>query len=229
MIHFRMIGDVHGELKEYVRLASEAQYTVQVGDLGFKCLGLEEYLDPTRHRVVGGNHDNYATDDNGLTFPQQPPHYLGDYGVLEFPGVPKIFYMRGGRSVDRERRHEGQDWFPLEELTYRQHNDAIRAYVEAKPEIVITHECPAFMVNDVTRWKVPLRPSNTAQACQAMFENYEPPVWIFGHFHHDWALNFRSTYFRCLDIRTTYDMEKPFTINELEPHGKITSLNLGGK
>ena len=34
MIHFRMIGDVHGELKEYVRLASEAQYTVQVGDLG---------------------------------------------------------------------------------------------------------------------------------------------------------------------------------------------------
>jgi hypothetical protein len=224
-----MIGDIHGDLKKYVELASQAQYTVQVGDLGFDCLGLEEYLDPSRHRVVGGNHDNYTTHDNGVTFHRQPPNYLGDYGVLEFPGVPKIFYMRGARSVDRDSRNEGQNWWPLEELTYQQHTAAIQAYVDAKPDIVITHECPAFLVNEVTRWKVPLRPSNTAHACEAMFSNYEPPVWIFGHFHHDWSFDFRSTHFRCLDIKTTYDMDRPFIVNELESHGKITSLNLGGK
>lgn len=228
-IYLRLIGDIHGELRRYVELASEAEYSIQVGDLGFKCQGLETRLDPMRHRVVGGNHDNYATLDNGVTFPNQPPHYLGDFGTLELPGVPKIFYMRGGRSVDRESRHEGQNWWPGEELSYRRMNEAIQAYVEAKPDFVITHECPAFLVNEVTRWKVPLRPSNTAQACEAMFTNHQPKAWFFGHFHHDWTMNFKGTYFRCLDIQSTYDMNMPFAVEELESLGKLTSLNLGGK
>jgi len=225
---FRVLGDIHGELKEYVRLASEAEYSIQVGDLGFRYAGIER-LDPTRHRCLAGNHDNYATLDNGLTFPNQTAHFLGDYGILELPGVPKIFYMRGGRSVDKDTRFEGHDWWPDEELRYGRMNDAIFAYSEAKPDFVITHECPAFLVNEVTRWKAPLRPSNTAQALQVMWTNHQPMVWIFGHFHHDWSLKFNGTYFRCLDIRTTYDMPHSFKVEEVETLGVLTSLNLGGK
>ena len=226
MIHFRMIGDVHGRIDEYVKLASEAEYSIQVGDLGFSYLGMES-LDPARHRVVGGNHDNYTTD--GGCFTKQPPHYLGDFGTLELPGVPKIFYVRGARSVDRQMRTEGLDWWPDEELKYGRLSEAISAYIDAKPDVVITHECPAFLVNEVTRWKVPLRPSTTAFALEAMWTNHQPKVWIFGHFHHDWSMSFKGTYFRCLDIQTTYDMYKPFVASEIEPLARLTSLNLGKK
>jgi hypothetical protein len=228
-VHFRMIGDVHGELLEYIKLAKGAEYSLQVGDLGFDCMGLEQYLSPQHHFVVGGNHDNYNTLNDGETFYDQPPHYLKDFGSLELPGVPKLFYVRGARSVDKDRRTAGHDWWPHEELNYRRMTDAITAYNEAKPDFVVSHECPAFLVNEVTRWKVPLRPSSTAFALESMFENHQPKVWIFGHFHNDWSMEFKGTYFRCLDIRTTYDLTFPFGIDEFVSGGKITSLNIGGK
>lgn len=228
-VHFRLIGDVHGEIREYITLAKGAEYSLQVGDLGFDCLGLDGYLSPQHHFVIGGNHDNYNTRDDGETFYDQPPNYLKDFGSLNLPGVPPIFYVRGARSVDKERRHVGLDWWPHEELSYRKMNEAIAAYNEAKPDFVVTHECPAFLVNEVTRWKVPLRPSSTAYALEAMFQNHQPKVWVFGHFHNDWSMDFKGTHFRCLDIRTTHDMEFPFEIDEWVSDGKITSLNLGGK
>lgn len=210
--HLRLIGDVHGRISDYVKLAQEAEYSIQVGDLGFEYhnehgRGEIDVLDPVRHRVIGGNHDDYTTLDGGLTFHRQPPHYLGDFGTVEFPGVPKIFYMRGARSIDQQSRTEGWDWWPEEELSYRKMNEALVAYNDLKPEFVITHECPAFLVSEVTRFKAPLRPSNTANALEAMFENHTPQAWFFGHFHNNWSMTFKGTYFRCLDICATYDIE----------------------
>ncbi len=229
MIHFRMIGDFHEDLHKYVLMTSQAEYSIQIGDLAIRCDALDELVDPKRHLVIGGNHDNYATLDNGQTFHNQPKNYVGDFGNIELPGVPKIFYVRGGRSVDRKRRQEGVDWWPDEELTYKNMNVALAEYTQEKPDFVITHECPAFLVDMVTRWKVPLSPSNTAQLLEAMWMVHKPKVWIFGHFHNDWTNDVDGTHFRCLDIRTTYDMDKPFTVDEIVPQGRITSLNLGGK
>lgn len=226
--YFRMIGDMHGEIGQYIRLAGAAQHSIQVGDLGFDYGGVE-VLDPTKHRFVGGNHDNYTTIDGGFTFCNMPPHYLGDFGLIDLPGIPKTFFMRGARSVDKESRIVGVTWWEDEELRYRRMNEAIQAFSDLKPEMVISHECPAFLVNEVTRWKVPLKPSNTAFALEAMFTNHQPKVWIFGHFHNDWSMTFKGTYFRCLDIQSTLDMDGPFEADQVEATGKLTSLNLGGK
>jgi predicted phosphodiesterase len=53
-----VIGDAHGQYDRYVKMARKRDYTVQIGDLGFK-YGCLENLDGEKHKVVGGNHDNY--------------------------------------------------------------------------------------------------------------------------------------------------------------------------
>ena len=228
MSKLRLIGDVHAPLEEYIKLASGADYSIQVGDLGFNYVGIEA-LDPTRHRVLAGNHDNYFTTDDGKCFDNQTAHFLGDYGTLQLPDCPSIFYVRGGRSIDRHNRTDGVDWFPHEELSYRQLSEAIFAYSQAKPEVVISHECPAFLVNEVVRENRGMRQSTTAHALEAMWTNHQPKAWFFGHFHHDWSISFRGTYFRCLDIRTTYDVPMPFKAEEMESTATMNSLELWRK
>ena len=46
-----VIGDVHGEYDEYLKIISEHEHTVQVGDFGFDYDVLKG-VDPKKHRVV---------------------------------------------------------------------------------------------------------------------------------------------------------------------------------
>ena len=205
---FRLIGDVHGKIPQYLPLADGAELSLQVGDLGFDYTELQP-LDPDRHKVIGGNHDNYTVQDGQFVY--QTPHFLGDFGTWEVPGFGTLFYVRGGRSVDRDRRTEGVNWWPGEELSYKRLQEVIYAFNEAKPDFVVSHECPAFLVNEVTLWKVPLPPSTTARALEGMFEHHQPKAWVFGHFHNDWEFRFKGTYFRCLNELSIWDVPVPFS------------------
>lgn len=119
MTYLRIIGDVHGNMDAYIEIASQSQYSIQLGDMGFSYEKLHE-LDPAFHKVLGGNHDNYQIE-NGK-FVKQTPHFLGDYGVYEIPKLPKFFFVRGGYSIDRTRRREFTDWWVDEQLTYASSN-----------------------------------------------------------------------------------------------------------
>lgn len=207
-VKFRLIGDIHGDIPTYVDLARGAEYSLQVGDLGFDYTGVET-LDSDRHKVIGGNHDNYTVRDG--IFVRQPPHFLGDYGSWDVPGLGKLFYIRGGRSIDRVQRTEGLDWWPDEELTYKRLDEVISAYAEAKPDFVVSHEVPAFLIQEVTLWPSPIAPSMTSRALENMFDRHQPKAWVFGHFHHDWVSRVKGTYFRCLNIQSIWDVEVPFT------------------
>ncbi len=193
--HVRVIGDVHGWIDmpgptgySYLDLIENAEYSVQVGDLGFNYSALAN-VDPKKHVVIGGNHDNYSN---------LSPHFLGDYGTYKFPGF-EFFYIRGALSVDKDRRIQGTEWWPEEELSYPQAIGAIRAFIQTKPKIVITHDIPTPIVDRVVTNPMKLRPSKTNSMLEQAWEAHKPELWIFGHHHNDWRRNIEGTTFICLD------------------------------
>lgn len=202
----RIIGDVHGKHEEYVSIANGAEYSIQLGDMGFEYAKLQE-LDSKRHRVLGGNHDNY-TEQAGK-FYCQTEHFLGNFGVHRVAGYD-FFYVRGGHSIDKEYRREGVDWFHSEQISYKQANEALALYARQKPQYVITHECPSEVISAVstkTTWKGrEIRPSMTAMLLQHMLDTHKPKFWWFGHHHKDWEGVVGGCKFRCLNELSYMDL-----------------------
>lgn len=190
----RILGDIHGKLGMYCNLAGMAEYSVCVGDVGFNYDFINKHLDPIHHRIVGGNHDNY---DN------LSPHFLGDFGEHSFTlstgRVFKFFYIRGAYSVDKHMRTPGVSWWSQEELNHVQSSAAISAYALAKPDFVISHDCPAEIVSFVVSNRFKMDHSHTNKLLQACFDIHKPKKWYMGHHHNNVRYHHRSgTEFRCL-------------------------------
>jgi hypothetical protein len=149
-------------------------------------------LDATRHRILMGNHDNY---DN------PPVHSLGDSGISSFPlkvGEFKFFFVRGAFSVDQHLRIEGRSWWRNEELNYEQSNNCVDAWSVAKPEIVLSHDCPAFLVPMVITNDGKLKSSHTGRLLETLWSIHRPKLWIFGHHHQNKVINVGDTKFMAL-------------------------------
>lgn len=199
--HVVVIGDVHGKIKEYEKIAEEANYSIQVGDLSIKRANLS--LNSYFHKVVGGNHDRYAKNPDGSF--DQPPHYLGDFGTIE---NSNIYFVRGGLSVDKNKRIEGVDWWPEEQLSYQRMKEALQNYWDKKPDFVVSHECPASVSyhvaeltnEEISRYYNVSVPSATAKLLDAMLCIHEPKYWVFGHYHKTniFKVERRKTVFICL-------------------------------
>lgn len=189
---------MHGRIGEYVSITDEFDRTIQLGDMGFRddYLKIRGLLNPAHHKFIPGNHDDYDT---------LPPHALGDYGHI--PWVHNGFYMRGGRSIDRHLRIEGVSWWRQEELTYSFMQLAIDWYKAQRPDIVMTHECPAQVLPFIGRKDLPnMSASMTARALANMLDEHQPTLWLFGHHHKKWEGDIRGTHFRCVDILDTFEL-----------------------
>lgn len=195
--NFRIIGDVHGQYEQYHRLLRKARFTLQVGDFGFDYTTLKN-VDARRHRIVGGNHDNYDDIDNW-------PHFLGDYGIHNIPGFGDVFFIRGGISIDRYTRIEGVNWWMNEELGMAECYAALDAYSKAKPNFVVSHECPRTIVPYATASMLIL-PSRTNQLLEQMFAMHQPDRWVFGHYHKSFDKTVDGTQFTCLNKLECLDL-----------------------
>lgn len=204
----RFIGDVHGEYSLYLDTVKDVPYSVQIGDFGFNYNCLNK-LDPSCHKVIAGNHDNYSEVDG--KFIHQSPHFLGDFGVCELDSV-SFFFVRGGRSIDFRWRKEGRDWWPHEELTYTEGLQAIDLYQKTKPDFVVSHECPAEVISQISNLThydgELLVPGSTAELLQQMFDIHQPKLWIFGHHHKDKSFTVKGTNFLCLGELSYFDYQK---------------------
>lgn len=203
MIWIRIIGDIHGYLthtgRDYFKLITPVEYSVQLGDMGWHT-GLHRsfydmmaQVDCTRHRIVTGNHDPY----NHLT-----PHHLGDFGSHRFPlknGSFDFFFIRGAYSIDRRWRLPGNTWWDCEELTWEQGYQAVDLYATCKPRIVFTHDCPEEVCYLLGLHVRDYHPSLTHRILQACLETHRPEMWVFGHHHRNWVEKYRDTTFMCLD------------------------------
>jgi len=188
-----LIGDVHGKYKHYHEILREKDrhpYTIQLGDFGFNYETLKN-VDPTKHKIIGGNHDNYSSINDS-------PNYLGNCGYSCLNGV-KFFYYRGAYSIDRANRTIGIDWWEDEQVTIDQFMKARKLYREVKPDIVLTHDCPdevSLRILDRNQRKYE---NLTGWALQELFNIHQPKIWRFGHYHKSWNLNISGTDFKCLN------------------------------
>lgn len=167
------IGDVHGYIDKYYKIVRKADYSVQVGDFGFyrQWEWLKNNISAEHHKVVCGNHDLPPSENNA-------PHCLGDYGHVTHGDLP-FFFVRGALSIDASHRTEGVDWFADEQLNYLDLSDAIAEYERVRPDVVVTHEAPAYL-------KIMLcgqAYDQTSIALDQMWNIHKPKVWIHGHHH----------------------------------------------
>jgi len=179
-----IIGDVHGLTYEYKHLLTD-EPSIQLGDFGFK----EHHqwhlanVDSSLHKISFGNHDDY-------TF-LNAPHSLGNFSYQN-----GIFSLRGANSIDFMYRTEGVDLFSNEQMNYSEMNKAFESYVSNKPEIVVSHECPLMVKKYLIRHA---ENTPTASGFQKMFEEHQPKIWIFGHYHQSFKMMVNATTFICLN------------------------------
>jgi len=183
-----IIGDVHTKIDKYWEILQKYKdyNSIQVGDFGFsdEHKWHLENINSEKHKINFGNHDDYTYLNS--------PHSLGNYSVLE----NGIMTLRGALSIDKTNLTENIDWFENEELNYGEMQEAIDAYIQNKPRIMITHDCPVeirktlFNISDKTM---------TSNGLQAMFEEHQPEIWIFGHHHKSMDVVINKTRFICLD------------------------------
>jgi hypothetical protein len=195
-----LLGDLHGEALIHQKVMNHNQHTMQIGDCGFDYTYMRHF-DPERHKILGGNHDNYPK----LV---KLPHYLGDYGTWR-----GLFYVRGARSVDRHMRKLNVDLWLEEEVPYMVAHRAIEDYAKLRPRIVVTHEAPGDETLDNILLEHSMFPdmgimsSSTRTMLSYMLESHRPELWVFGHWHVSLEVSISGTKFKCLDIGEQLDME----------------------
>lgn len=197
------IGDVHGHIEEYASLLGEGP-TFQLGDMGAGFVPLSHGQD-AKHRFIRGNHDDPAVCQAHL-------NYAGEFG---YDPEYHLFFMGGAWSIDYAWRlaqmAQGGPaiFWKDEELSPERLEEAFNLYVEIKPDIVATHECPAQITKPLLKAlalntgsyfdaKMPCGQSRTSRALQRMFEAHKPKVWFFGHYHINRVLEVEGTKFVCL-------------------------------
>lgn len=218
MKYLRCIGDIHGLYERYYSIASNAEYSIQLGDFGLSYDKLiESDLNPQKHKICFGNHENY----DKFT---QVPHGLISYGHL-WVGPFQFFYTRGGFSIDKRQRIEDEEkygiksWYKNEELTEEESIEAIELYKEKKPRLMISHDCPTEISQEVGSPEV-LRifnlPGNlitpTQETLQCMFEEFQPELWVFAHYHKNWTLERNGTLFVCVKTLDYIDVDEDLNI-----------------
>lgn len=190
----RLIGDVHGKWKQYRDITRDIPYSLQIGDFGFKMEHERhlEHRDSECHKICFGNHDDY-------TF-LNAAHSMGNFGT--FKG---IFCIRGAFSIDYAYRLARQSWWSNEQLTYSEMMEALDAYEQAKPDILVTHDCPKFIYDSLGY--TPYTGNRTSSFLSHLFEIHKPKQWFFGHHHVSRMWNIQGCEFRCLNELEYVDIE----------------------
>ena len=187
-----IIGDVHGKIDQYQQIIEKkkAKESVQVGDFGFQREHdwFLENMDCSRHKVLFGNHDYY-------------PYLYKEHSLATtwaYDQQRKIFYVRGAYSIDWRMRIEGVSWWKEEEIDHSDLEDVYENYCSAKPKVVITHDCTHSLAHSFFALQSKVR-TRTGFLLDAMFNTYEPDLWIFGHYHSSISRKIGRTTFRCLN------------------------------
>lgn len=217
----RIVGDIHGKIHPYVRMVRDVNYSIQIGDFGFKgtynsIIHDFKWDEQDQHIFIPGNHDDYYNLPNFNIMAKKGK----SYGVYTHGGLT-FFFIRGGFSIDRQWRVEGVSWWPCEELNHIQSTNCIEAYEEVKPDVVISHDCPLPIYSFVLTNPLKSDGNHTAKLLANLLEIHEPSVWFFGHHHNTRTIAFKNTVFQCLGELDYADVK--------DVGGNVVSYEVNGK
>jgi predicted phosphodiesterase len=199
-----VISDLHGDPETHAKLLTkEHDEAVQLGDLGWDLTYLKT-LDPNTNKVIGGNHDIYTHKtrkainnlfrrNDKFILPEQP-HYLGVYGTHG-----PYYYVSGALSVNKNEKEAYGCWDYQEEMTLQQAETAMLSFYVERPEIVLSHDCPATASDMFLEKRIY---SLTSAVLNKMYEYNPPKLWIFGHHHKAFDETLDGCRFICVPYRT---------------------------
>ncbi len=184
-----ILGDVHCNLRHChnVCVNNPNSTVIQIGDLGvgFIHKKLIEAL-PPNFKFFVGNHDN-------RTESREIKNCLGDYGHVD----KNIFFISGADSIDKDDRYVGVDWWPDEELTYQQAQDAIDQWVKSDAQVLLSHDLPQSIAE---AFYLIYDRSLTRNLLQSMIEARKPKLVVYGHHHKSFRKTVLGTEFVGLRI-----------------------------
>lgn len=214
MRYVLIIGDVHGKIGGYFDLLDDfveshdddaELYSLQIGDFGFEdtyrqranWFDRSQKYDIENHAFFGGNHDQYPIPDYAGA--------LGHFG--EVPFIEDSFFVRGARSIDRDGRTAGHDWWKEEELDWKQSREALEEYIRVEPKHVFSHDAPQSVPEQMFPGKEN-HSSNTGKLLEQMFQEHQPETWTFGHWHKTVSEKVNGTTFQCLGELETIEINE---------------------
>jgi hypothetical protein len=189
-VKVRFIGDVHAKFMHYKTMLDPNIFSIQVGDFGLG-FGIDAPKVENNHRFIRGNHDNpelCLVNEN----------WIGDGTYIN-----GIFCVGGARSTDAWNRTEGVDWWRDEEVSYEIASRIFDQYLELKPDVVVSHDCP----DDGLPFPEYRFPSITSNLLNSMLESHRPKLWVFGHHHMSIDVIVDGTRFVCVDKNSFKDIE----------------------
>ena len=205
-------GDTHGDV-DYEKLLSLKEKKLSYNDYLIICGDAAICWSPHQlqffkdlYNAIGctiiyvdGNHENFVMLDycplveyKGAVMHRIDEHIFhvlrGEIMTLE----GKSFLCIGGAvSIDKAMRTPYVSWWPEEEITYHDINNALENLKERnyKVDYVITHCCDTKTVNKVFRY----RKDVCTQQLLFIDEVVEYKHWFFGHYHEDRTIDGKKT------------------------------------
>ena len=177
-----VVGDVHAEFGVLNTLINKKKPTIvlQCGDFGYwpDIKAYPKVPDACKLYWCDGNHEHFWSLKERKSDEVWPNvFYMKRGSTLTLPDGRTVLFLGGAKSIDKEYRTYGQDWFEEEEISM---NDITQIDRNQKIDIIISHTCPVeFMkytedgrVNDWSR-----------KALSHVRQMFNPLLWYFGHWH----------------------------------------------
>ena len=146
---------------------------------------------------VDGNHENF---DLINTYPVEEwnggkVHFIRPTVIHLMRGQvyiidgKKIFTFGGGLSIDKAKRQAYVSWWPQEEPSYAECNEALMNLDRYgnKVDYIITHACPqSIMRNELCKIRgLSKVECQTEKFLDTIFDTVEYQYWFCGHYHMD--------------------------------------------
>jgi len=182
-------GDIHnnfGRLNELINRRN-ADLIICCGDFGYwpdvdwaEPLSNIKLQKTKKLLWCDGNHENHWALQARQTDELAPGIiYMPRGSTYQLEDGRNIMFMGGAHSIDQVMRKVGIDWFPEETITQK---DLI-GLPDIKIDIFITHTCPAELLIDMLPHDPRKLPEPSNYALTALWKEYMPSLWFFGHWH----------------------------------------------
>lgn len=212
------IGDVHGKFTQYKKLLKQSRDSIQVGDMGVGFIKKWEDLGDGSGRLKLTSPPFNHMRDSGATFIRgnhdnpwackKHPLYVPDGTVKD-----NMMFVGGALSIDKDQRTLDMDYWDDEELSIPELHRMMDVYAVAKPDVMVSHDCPeqivptvAILCNYETKKQFA---SRTRQAFDAFLDIHIPKIWVFGHWHQPTDIQYKGCRFIGLGELEAREVEVP--------------------
>lgn len=221
------IGDTHMAFNKLNQLISKKQPDMLIvcGDFGFWPSLAEEKVNcewrghstryvkketnclqkikPGKTKIywIDGNHEQHSELNkyqNGKIHELEKNIFFCSRGSsLTLPDGRNILFIGGARSIDKNMRIEGVDWFREETISNKDYDLALSH--DKKIDIIISHTCPEYFAPDLIQGNIAKIYDPSCKALNGLFNTYKPSKWYFGHWHLYKEGYYRNCHWTCLN------------------------------